>query len=116
MIRWTLDLDKAAGAEVHGLPSRQFQHQLFDKSCNISVRENSALPSLYTEDLLGYLNLDILSDCNLTGEAHSLGGLMFRGMHCLGEEYLATTFQDFDAAPTTLADPATRRQINASVV
>src|SRR5690606_16605621 len=86
-------LDITAGTEIHVLALRQLQHQFLDEGGDVVIGNNLALPLLHAEELFRHLDLHILLDRDLAGQAPAVVDLALGEVAFLGRQDIATAFQ-----------------------
>ena len=104
-----VDLYVAAGLKVHRLPGRQLKNKLLNERRNIIVGAHRAIVLLNVEDLLGNLDLHILADLDLAGQADVI--LLFRAGNqaLLRRKNVAAAFCNLALAHRARSAATTRR-------
>ena len=90
----TFDLDVAARAERDALALGQLEHEFLDEGRDVVVRADLARPALDAEDLVRNLDLHVLLDLHLAGEAAALAGFAAIDVPRLGRENRAAALVD----------------------
>ncbi len=108
-MRRTLELHITAGAKIHILAFRQFQRELLDKGGHIGVGLNRTLPLLNPEHFFGNLDLHILLDRGLAGQAPAFACLTRSEVRLFSGQQGTTAFTDYALALGTATAAATGR-------
>src|SRR5690606_27124897 len=106
-VRRAFQLHIAASAEVHVLTLGQTQGQLLDEGGHVGVGLDGALPLLDPEHLLRNLDLHVLLDRGLAGQAPAFPGLALVEVGLFGGQHAAATALNNAFALRTGAPAAT---------
>ena len=108
-VRRTLQLHVATGAEVHALAFRQAQGQFLDEGGDVGVGLHRAFPLLHAEHRLFHLDVHVLLDRGLAGQAPAGLGLALGEVRLLGRQHFAAAAFDNALALRTGTAAATSR-------
>ncbi len=100
-MRRGFDLDVSARPEGNFFAPGQFEDQFLDEGSDVAIRADRALPLADAEDLGGDLDLEIVFDLHLAGQAHALAGFAPADVARFGREHAPPALEHGH-----LADPA----------
>lgn len=108
-MRRAFELHVAAGTEIDAFPFGQAQRELLDEGGDVGVGLDGAFPFLDAENLFGDLDLHVLLDRSLAGQAPALASLALGEVGFLGGQHLATARFDHALALSAGAAAAAGR-------